>query len=403
MRMLLPNPCIQNPKIPMTNDQNPGLFWSLVIGKLVIGIFICALFPLVMLADDAASSLELVQTIQLKGKAGKLDHLALDAKRERLFLANTSNGTLDVVDLKAGKLLKQLTGQTGIQGVAYAADLDKVFVGLGSGGLCNVFDGEAFRPLKTIKFTDDADNVRYDPASHLVFVAHAEKALGVIDAKTYAVKTDLKLPGAAEGFQIAPGKPRLFMVLPMPSQVSVIDVEKAGDPGELSAQTGRQPAIPLALDEANKRIFIGCRTEPKVVVMDSETGKEIVAIDIPQDVDDLYYDAKRKRLYAICGEGFVAVDQTEGRRYLRGGGEGAHGQGSQDRAIRCGSESIVCRGTPGDRQAGTGNSGVQGQGLKPTLFLPNQKGSQPPNEMSWVCLPFWFIGRIGMLAARITS
>src|ERR1700722_9995524 len=78
---------------------------------------------------------ELVQTIVLKGKAGKLDHLALDAKRERLFLANTANGTLDVVDLKAGQLLKQVTGQTGIEGVAYAADLDRVFVGLGSGGL----------------------------------------------------------------------------------------------------------------------------------------------------------------------------------------------------------------------------------------------------------------------------
>src|SRR5438874_13351626 len=100
------------------------------------------------LAPAAEPSLELVQTIVLKGKAGKLDHLALDAKRDRLFLANTNNGTLDVIDLKAGKLLKQVTGQPGIQGVAYAADLDRIFVGLGSGGLCNVFDGGDYPPLK---------------------------------------------------------------------------------------------------------------------------------------------------------------------------------------------------------------------------------------------------------------
>jgi DNA-binding beta-propeller fold protein YncE len=297
---------LKNPKSQIPNPKKDMGFgiWGLGFG--VWGFGILFLLPLVALADDAGTTFELVQTIQLKGKAGKLDHLALDAKRERLFLANTSNGTLDVVDLKDGKLHKQVTGQTGIQGVAYAADLDKVFVGLGSGGLCNVFDGEAYKPLKTIKFTDDADNVRYDPASHLVFVAHAEKALGVIDAKSYAVKTDLNLPGAAEGFQIAPGKPRLFMVLPMPSQVSVIDVEKLeiieNYPLKLAGN-----GHPLALDEANKRVFIGCRTEPKVVVMDSETGKEIVAIDIPQEVDDLYYDAKRKRLYATCGEGFIAV------------------------------------------------------------------------------------------------
>jgi DNA-binding beta-propeller fold protein YncE len=257
-------------------------------------------------ADDGASSPELVQTIVLKGKQGKLDHLAMDSKRDRLFLANTVNGTLDIVDLKEGKLLKQVIGQTGIQGVAYAADLDRVFVGLGSGGLCNVFDGANYRPLKTIKFFDDADNVRYDPARHLVFVAHAEKALGVVDAKTYAVKADLKLPGAAEGFQVAPRQPRLFMVIPSPSQVAVIDVENPkiveSYPLKLAGA-----GYPLALDDANKRIFIGCRQAPMVVVMDSETGKEITSVAVPQEIDDLFYDAKRKRLYASCGEGYLAV------------------------------------------------------------------------------------------------
>src|SRR5579863_660568 len=107
---------------------------------------LCSLFASPALA--AEPTLELIQTIVLKGKAGKLDHLALDAKRERLFLANTGNGSLDIVDLKAGKLFKQIPGQTGIQGIAYAADLDRLFVGLGGGGLCNVFGGEQYQPLK---------------------------------------------------------------------------------------------------------------------------------------------------------------------------------------------------------------------------------------------------------------
>jgi DNA-binding beta-propeller fold protein YncE len=203
-------------------------------------------------------------------------------------------------------LLKQVVGQTGIQGVAYSADLDRVFVGLGSGGLCNIFAGADYKPLKTIKFTDNADNVRYDAARKLVFVAHAEKALGVVDAKSYNVKADLKLPGSAEGFQIAPGKPLLFMIIPTPSQVAVIDIEKleivATHPVKLAGG-----GHPLALDNANKRIFIGCRQTPKVVVMDSESGKEIMGVDVPQDIDDLYYDGKRKKLYASCGEGYLAV------------------------------------------------------------------------------------------------
>lgn len=261
------------------------------------------------------SSLELTQTIVLKGKAGKLDHLALDAKRDRLFLANTTNGTLDVVDLKAGKLLKQVTGQSGIQGVAFAADLDRVFVGLGTGGYCNVFDGADYKPLKTIKFADDADNVKYDPTRSQVFVAHAEKLLGVVDAKTNAIKADIKLPGGAEGFQIAAGKLEMFLVIPSPSQLVVIDPDK-------NTVVGTHPinmaggGHTVALDDANKRIFVGCRTAPMVVVMDMDTGKEITGVPIPKDNDDLFFDAKRKRIYASCGEGFIAViRQLDADRY----------------------------------------------------------------------------------------
>jgi hypothetical protein len=283
-------------------------------GFLPLSVLIGLLLGSPLSAADPASSLELVQTIQLKGKPGKLDHLALDRKRDRLFLADTSNGTLDVVDLKAGKLLKQVTGQSGIQGVAYAADLDRVFVGLGSGGLCNIFEGENYKPLKTIKFTD-SDNVRYDAARHQVFVAHAENALGVVDAKTFAVKTDIKLPGPAEGFQIASGQPRLYLVTPSPSQVVLIDLDK-------NVVTGSYPmkmagaGHPLALDEADKRIFIGCRQPSMLVVLDSESGKEITGVPIPDGVDDLFYDAKRKQLYASCGDGFLAViRQLDADRY----------------------------------------------------------------------------------------
>jgi hypothetical protein len=64
---------------------------------------------------------------------------------------------------------------------------------------------------------------------------------------------------------------------------------------------------PVAVDEANRRLLIGCREKPVVLVMDSETGKPVTTVPIPVDIDDLFYDAKHKRLYASCGEGFLAV------------------------------------------------------------------------------------------------
>jgi hypothetical protein len=267
---------------------------------------VAPLAALLLSPPAPAAELELVQTIVLKGKAGNLDHLAIDAKRERLFLANKANNTLDVIDLKGGKLLEQKANQTGIQGIAYAADLDRVFVGLASNGLCNVFDGDTYKILKTVNFKDDADNVRYNPATGLVYVAHAERALGVIDAKSYAVKADIKLSGTAEGFQMESKRPLMYLNTPSPSQVLVIDTDK-------NAVVKTYPVKmaggghPLALDEANQRVYVGCRKEPMVVILDTESGKEVGGVSIPADIDDLHLDAKRKRLYASCGEGALMV------------------------------------------------------------------------------------------------
>jgi DNA-binding beta-propeller fold protein YncE len=267
---------------------------------------VASLATLVLSSPAPSAELELVQTIALKGKPGNLDHLAIDAKRQRLFVANKANNTLDIVDLKAGKLHEQKPNQTAIQGIAYAADLDRIFVGLGSNGLCNVFNGDTYKILKTIKFKDDADNVRYNPKTHLVYVAHAENALGVIDAKTFALKADIKLPAPAEAFQMETKRPLMYLNNPSPSQVVVIDTEK-NEVVKTYPVKMAGGGHPLALDEANHRVFVGCRKEPMIVVMDTETGKEISGVAIPEDTDDLFLDAKRKRLYAACAEGFLVV------------------------------------------------------------------------------------------------
>ena len=107
--------------------------WSLATGHWPLQ---CLAFAVLLGAGGSAwadPTLELVQTIVLQGKPGKLDHLIVDSKSQRLFLANKVNNTVDVVDLKEGKLLKQLTGQAGTQGLAYAPDLGRGIPGGGAG------------------------------------------------------------------------------------------------------------------------------------------------------------------------------------------------------------------------------------------------------------------------------
>lgn len=269
--------------------------------------FVIHLSVLPAVANEPAPLVR-VQTIPLKGPSGRLDHLALDAAHARLFVANMPNHSLDVVDLHAGKLVRQIPGQDGIQGLAYAPDLDRIFVGNAEGGICNVFDGNDYRLLKSIKFADDADNVRYDPRTGRAYVEHAEASLAVLDAKSLKLIADIKLPGAPESFQLEKARPRLYINTPQAGRVAAVDTVHNRVVAEFPL-TRAAANFPMALDEADRRIFVGCRREPMLVVLDSESGKEVTGVPIPGDTDDVFYDARRKRIYASCGAGFLAVIQ----------------------------------------------------------------------------------------------
>jgi DNA-binding beta-propeller fold protein YncE len=255
--------------------------------------------------------LELTQTIGLKGPDGRLDHFALDTKHGRLFVANLSNNSLDVVDLKAGRLVTQIPDQKKIQGIAYAPDLDRIFVGNGVSGVCNAFDGRDYRLLKSLPFPD-ADNVRFDPRTGSVFLGY--KAMAAIDARSMSVKGDIKLPGTPKAFQVEPDRPRLYVNAP-PNLVCVIDTQTR-EVVERHPVPGTEGNYALALDPAHRRVFVGCRKPPKLIILDSDSGRAVTSVDIPGDIDDLFYDAKRKRLYASCGEGALAViRQADADRY----------------------------------------------------------------------------------------
>jgi DNA-binding beta-propeller fold protein YncE len=258
--------------------------------------------------------LERVQTIALKGPVGGMDHLGVDARRGRLFVANTVNNTLDIVDLKAGKLLMQVPGQGRIRGIDYSPEADRVFVGNCTGGVCNTFDGDDYELIKSVPLGVDADNVRFNPRTRRIYVVHADTELSVIDARDFTLRSSIALPKSLGAFRLESGRPRLY-VNAKAGQVVAIDTDR-------DEVVGRFPVAPagvnaaLAIDEANHRLFVGCRKNPSLVVMDSDSGKIVASVPIPGDVDDLSFDARRKQIYASCGDGAIAViRQADADRY----------------------------------------------------------------------------------------
>jgi DNA-binding beta-propeller fold protein YncE len=260
------------------------------------------------LAADA-ETLVLTQTIRLKGVPGKLDHLAVDDKGQRLFVANKPNNTLDIVDLKAGRLVKQIPDQGKVSGVTYAEDLNMIYVGNGAGS-CNAFDGKEYKQIFSVK-APNADNVHFHSGSKLVYVGQDE-ILSAFDAKSGELKQSVNLPGAVHGFRIDKKAGKIYAVLTKPNLIAVIDRSNHEIVNQFPL-TLSDAGSPIAQDVENGLLFVGCpKQQPMVVVFDIKSGKEVGSVEIPAGVDDVHFDARRNRLYASCSAGSLVVIEKHG-------------------------------------------------------------------------------------------
>jgi DNA-binding beta-propeller fold protein YncE len=253
----------------------------------------------------------LIQEIPLPNVAGRIDHFTFDAKRKRVIGAALGNNTVEIVDTFAGRDIHSITGAADPQGVAFAGEFNKLFVANGTDGKLRIYDGETFSLLNTVDIGEDADNVRYFPAEQKVYVAYGgdeEGGIAVIDAATGKRLEDVaKLDAHPESFQIAASKPVIYANVATKAKVIVID-RNTHNVTDWPLKTGKAN-YPMALDEADHRLFVVTRKPAQLVVLDSESGAMVASVLCVNDSDDVYYDTGRKRIYAPGGEGFIAVIQ----------------------------------------------------------------------------------------------
>jgi YVTN family beta-propeller protein len=272
----------------------------------------CMFAGAALLAPLAAGSapLELVATIEMPGVKGRIDHFAVDVKGHRLFVAALGNDTVEVIDTAANRHAKSLTGFGEPQGIAYVAELDRVYVANGSANRVDVLDGRSLEATKRLERMDDADNVRYDAAGKTVVVGYGKGALRLLSVDQAEPLGDIRLAGHPESFQLEARGPRIFVNVPTAQQVAVVDRVKRTVVTTWPV-AGASRNFPMALDEKGRRLFVGARSPAVLLVYDIESGANLVKVPIGGDTDDLFYDAVRARLYVICGEGRVDVLRQE--------------------------------------------------------------------------------------------
>jgi DNA-binding beta-propeller fold protein YncE len=254
----------------------------------------------------AAAPLELVATIEMPGVKGRIDHLAADLNGRRVFVAALGNDSVEVLDVAANRHLRSLPGFGEPQGVAYLPDLNRLYVASGAGNRVDVLDASSLSAIKRVDRLDDADNVRYDGAARTVIVGYGKGALRLMKADSADPLGDIKLAGHPESFQLDAAAKRIYVNVATAQQVAVVDLEKGVVTATWPVRAARSN-FPMALDAEHRRLLIGARSPAVLLVYDTATGNMVGKTSIGGDTDDLFYDAQRKRVYVICGEGRIDV------------------------------------------------------------------------------------------------
>jgi DNA-binding beta-propeller fold protein YncE len=250
-----------------------------------------------------------------------MDHLGVDVEGGRLFAAalGDAQNTVEVIDLKAGKRVFSIGGQSMPQGVFYSTDFKKLFVANGKDGSAKIFRGDDFRLIGSLSLGTNANHVGYDPTTKYLYVGigipnSRAGALAIIDTRTDKHIGDIQTDTRPGGIKIESSGPRIFVTLAGLPKVGVVDREKRE---EIAAWplTGVPGVVALALDETHHRLFGGSRNPPMLIVLDTQSGTQITQLEGVDGIDDLWYDVRRGRIYASggrgTGTGFVYVYQQK--------------------------------------------------------------------------------------------
>jgi len=282
---------------------------------------LAAIATVLLWTAHAFAQATLPAPLQLEGKIplgevkGRIDHLAIDLSRKRLFVAELENDTVGVVDLNERKVRHRIDGLKEPQGVGYLPSSDTLYVANAGDGSVRFFRGEAHAAAGQIDLGDDADNIRIDAGANRVFVGYGNGALAVIDPATNAKSADIPLRVHPESFQLARSDPHIFVNMPKARAIAVLD-----------RSTGKQTAtwtiasdshFPMALDENAGHVLVVSRNPARLNTLSMRDGSTVAVIDACGDADDLFLDAKRRRVYISCGEGNLDVLEASESSYRR--------------------------------------------------------------------------------------
>lgn len=252
---------------------------------------------------SAATAYHVATRYPVPGNGG-FDYVTIDAEARRLYLSHATQ--VEVVDPDSGKLIGSISDTPGVHGAAIAPPFKRGFTSNGREDKVSMFDAASLKVIRKIAVGKGPDGIYYEPASKRIFTNnHGSHDVTAIDASTGEVAGTVKLEGDGEQAVIAADG---LIYLNSENTNEVV----AFDPKSLEVKkrfpiSGAETPTGLAYDAKTNRLFIGCRKEPKMVVMDAANGKIVGTFPIGGNVDFAAFDPDARLVFFSCGEGTLSV------------------------------------------------------------------------------------------------
>jgi DNA-binding beta-propeller fold protein YncE len=257
--------------------------------------------------SESAPGYHLLHTWKLGGEGG-WDYLKVDSEARRFYISRATK--VVVLDADSGKPVGEIADTPGVHGIALAPELGKGFTSNGRENTVSVFDIKTLKTLNKIKVGNRPDAILYDPATQRVFTFNAgSQDATAIDAAKGEVVGSIPLGGKPE-FSASDGKGTVFVNLEDKNQLFVLDPQKL-TVTQRWPLTGCEEPSGLAMDQKNRRLFVGCDNKVMPVV-DADSGKIVATLPIGEGVDATAFDEGTGLAFASCGgDGVLTVVREE--------------------------------------------------------------------------------------------
>ena len=252
---------------------------------------------------EGATGYKIVNRYPVPGNGG-FDYVSIDNTTRKIFISHETQ--VEVLNIDSGKVVGSIPDTPGVHGIAIVSELKRGFTSNGNENKVSMFDTLTLELIRKIDVGNKPDGIYYNENSKRIFTNnHGSHDISAIDAASGQIAGTVQLAG--DGEQAIIGSDGLIYVnSENTSEVVVFDpkslkVKRRFPIGVAQTPTG------LAYDAKSNRLFIGCRKEPKFVVMDAGTGKVIGTYPIGSRADNAAFDPEARLVFFSCGDGTLSI------------------------------------------------------------------------------------------------